>query len=138
MNPKQFLLIGGAVLAVVGVVGFLGIIGPTPDKSLFGQTWWFDNGENVAHLVLGIVALGAAYVLGDALQKWLVAAVGVLGVLVAVWGFLVSGSASPNFYGANLENPADTALHLVVGLWALWAAFWGKKELVSPVPPTGY
>ncbi len=138
MNPKQFLLIGGAVLAVVGVVGFLGIIGPAANQSLFGISWYFTNGENWAHLILGVVALLAAYLLGDVWQKWLVVAVGVLGVLATLWGFLVAGSPSPNFYGANLESPADNLLHLVIGLWALWAAFWGKKESVSAVPPTGY
>lgn len=137
MNPKQFLLIGGAVLAVIGVVGFLGIIGPTPDQSLFGQAWWFDNGENIAHLLLGVVALAAAYVLGDVWQKWLVVVVGAVGILVGLWGFLVSGGSVPNFYGANLENPADNILHLAVGAWALWAALWGKKSGV-PLPPPGY
>lgn len=133
MNPKQFLLIGGVVLVIVGLAGFFGIIGPTPERSLFGPRWWFDNGENWAHLILGIVALISAYILNAMWQKWLVLVLGVVGLLVALWGFLVSGSAAPNFYGANLENPADNILHLLIGIWALWAMFRAKK-VVSAAP----
>ena len=34
--------------------------------------------------------------------------------------------------GANLENPADTLLHILVGVWAL-AASWKKES--SPAMP---
>lgn len=128
MNPKQFLLIGGVMLVVVGLAGMFGIIGPTPERSLFGTNWWFDNGENWAHLILGIAALLAAYVLGAMWQKWLALALGVVGLLVGLWGFMVSGSAVPNFYGVNLENPADNLLHIAIGAWALWAAIRAKME----------
>jgi len=121
MNPKQFLQIGGAVLVLVGILGFTGVIGPTASDSIFGDFWWFDNAENWAHLVLGIVALGASFALGARSQKPLVLVVGVVAVLVALYGFV-----NPMLLGANLENPADTVLHLVVGAWALWAGM--KRE----------
>jgi len=60
MTPKQFLRVGGVVLIVVGILGFAGVLGPTADKSIFGANWWFDNGENWVHLILGIVAVIAA------------------------------------------------------------------------------
>lgn len=117
MNPKQFLIIGGAVLLVVGLVGFFGIIGPTSDKSIFGEIWYFDNPENWAHLILGIVALLAAFLLKDPmLQKYLVILVGALALFFGVYNLF-----SESFLGANLENPADTALHFLVGIWALFA-----------------
>lgn len=117
MNPKQFLQIGGAVLVLVGVLGFIGIIGPTPGQSIFGNFWWFDNPENLAHTVLGVVGLTAAYTFPAVYQRYLVLALGVVGVLVGVYSLAIS----PAFLGANLENPADTVLHLAVGGWALWA-----------------
>jgi len=125
MNPKQFLIIGGAVLTLVGILGFVGIIGPTAGQSIFGDAWWFDNAENWAHLVLGIVALIAAFALPASGQKPLVILVGIIGILVGLYS-LVIGSG---FLGANLENPADTVLHLVVGAWALWAAL--KKSAMA-------
>ena len=117
MNPKQFLMIGGGVLILVGVLGMAGIIGPTPSSSIFGPAWWFDTSENWAHLLLGIVGVIAAFVFPAALQKPLVILLGVVGLFFAIYSAFISTM----FLGANLENPADTVLHLAVGIWALWA-----------------
>jgi hypothetical protein len=126
-NSKQFLQIGGAVLVLVAILGYVGVIGPTPSQSLFGEAWYFDNAENVAHLVLGVVALAAAFALKNAdQQKWLVVAVGALGILVGLYGFM-----SPALLGANLENPADNLLHLVIGAWAFWSAMKTKPAVAG-------
>lgn len=117
MNPKQFLQIGGAVLVLVGILGFLGPIGPDQAASVFGKAWWFDNGENWAHLLLGVAALVALFVLPAGAQRGLVMLVGVLALFFAVYNLF-----STNFLGANLERPADLLLHLVIGLWALKAS----------------
>jgi hypothetical protein len=128
MNPKQFLQVGGMVLILVGILGFVGLIGPTPQRSFFGSTWWFDNAENWAHTLLGAVALLSAFILKQAdYRKWLVAIIGVVGILFALINLFLPTS-TPNFFGANLENPMDTILHFFVGLWALWVAF-GKKDI---------
>lgn len=121
MNPKQFLQIAGVVLIVLAVVGFV-----KPD--LAGDLLNFDAAENWAHLLLGVVALVLApLALGD-LKKWIVAVIGVVALAFAVLGFMARGNPPPNFYGVtNLENPIDNVLHLVVGVWALLAAF-GKKS----------
>ena len=120
MDPKNFLRIGGAILLLLGIVGFAGLFNQK------GSFFWLDNGENVAHTVLGVVAIAAAYLLKDAqLQKWLVAVVGVVAIFFTIYGFAVAGDTSgANTFGvANLESPADDILHLVVGAWALIAAF---------------
>ena len=126
MNPKQFLQFGGAILVVLGGIGLL----PVFTKA---NTPWFylDTGENVAHIGLGIVAIAAAYLLTDpAMQKWLVAVVGVVALFFGVYGFVVMGASEPNTFGvSNLESPADNLLHLVVGAWALYAAFMGRATM---------
>lgn len=119
LTPKGFLTVGGVILVLIGVLGYINVIGPTPQQSIFGDFWWFDNAENVAHLVLGIVALAAAYLLKDAgLQRMLVWLVAVIALLVAAYNLM----GSVNLLGANLESPADLVLHLVVGVWAVLAA----------------
>lgn len=118
MNPKQFLLWGGIILLVVGILGYIngGFL------SFLG--FQFDSGENLAHTLLGIVAIAAYLWLPAMAQKWLVILVGLLGLYFAVYGYLVRGNVSPNYFGlANLENPSDNILHLLIGLWALWAGF---------------
>lgn len=127
MNPKQFLLVGGIVLILVGILGFMGVIGPTENDSLFGATWWFDNGENWAHLLIGIVALIAAFALPMSGQKPLVMIVGVVALLIGLYSIFQN-----KFLGANLENPADTLLHLVIGVWALGAGSMKPKTVMPP------
>ena len=122
MNSKQFLIFGGAILVVVGVLGMVGLIGPTADKSVFGANWWFDRGENWAHLILGVVGLLAAFTFPPMAQKWLVMLLGVIGIAVGVYSIF-----QQKFLGSNLENPADTILHVAVGAWALFCAFMTKK-----------
>ncbi len=128
MNPKQFLIVGGGVLVLVGLLGFFGIIGPTPEQSLFGASWFFDNAENWAHLVLGVVGLIAAFVLPANLQRMLVMLLGVVGVLVGLYNLM----GNTTLLGARLENPADTLLHLAVGVWAFLASW--KKPTASAMP----
>lgn len=119
MNPKQFLLVGGIVLLAVGILGMVGVLGPTPEQSIiFHGSWWFDTPENIAHTVLGIAALLAAYLISSSAQKGLTILVGLLALFFAAYGGMYG-----MFGSATLENPADTILHLVVGVWALWAAY---------------
>ena len=127
-TPKKFLQIGGAVLVLVGILGYIGVIGPTADKSLFGNFWWFDGPENIAHLVLGIAGLAASFVLPSSLQKTLVMVLGIVGVLVGLYNIV-----SMELLGAHLESPADLILHLAVGAWALFAGFnKGSMETSEP------
>lgn len=131
LSPKGFLMVGGIVLVLVALLGYVGVIGPAADQSIFGAGWYFDNAENMAHLVLGVVAILAAYLVGAGVQKTLVIIVGVIGVLVGLYS-LVGPSM---LWGANLENPADTILHLVVGAWALWAGFRSAPESSTESAP---
>lgn len=117
MNPKQFLTIGGIILVVLGILGFF-LIGPDAATSIFHDAWWFDDVENWAHLVLGIVALLAVYTFPPSTHKPLVIVVGIIAILVGLYSLF----GTTMLAGANLENPLDTILHIVVGAWALWAA----------------
>ena len=131
-SPKGFLMAGGIVLVLLGVVGYLGIF----SESAY-PAFWLDNGENVAHLVLGVVALAALYVpgLNSALApyyRWIVLLVGVIALFFAIYGFVVpaGSSASPNTFGlANLESPADNILHLVVAAWAFLAGWKSEPSM---------
>lgn len=116
MNPKQFLQMGGTVLLILGIVGYI-----LPDVG--GDLLWFDGTENIAHVVLGIVALALSALPLGPLAKWIVAAVGLGALYFGVAGFLIAGQVAPNWYGiVNLEI-GDNVVHLVIGVWALYAAF---------------
>ena len=134
MNPRQFLLLGGIVLILVGILGFAGIIGPAPEDSLFGNGWWFDNVENWAHLILGVAGLFAAFVFPRKARRILVILIGIIGVITGLYSLFIS----TNFLGANLENPADTILHIAVGAWALWASLRGLGMREHANPPQNH
>jgi len=127
-TPRGFLISGGAVLLVLGILGFFVL--NNPSLSFF----WLDSSENVAHVALGGIALAAVYVpgLNDTLRpyyKWIVILVGLIALFFGVYGFLVTGDASgKNTFGlANLEL-GDNLLHLVVAAWAFAAAYWTARE----------
>lgn len=122
LSPQGFLKVGGAVLIVVALLGFIGVIGPT-SSSLFDSWWYFDNAENWAHLVLGVVALIAAFSFPANFNKNLVRVLGVVGVLVGLYSLFGPMPEGVNLMGAMLQNPLDTLLHVVVGVWALVAGF---------------
>src|ERR671924_867837 len=117
MNPRQFLLIGGVILIVYGIGGFI-----LPDQSLLGGVLYWTGAENIVHVILGAVAIAAAYVLNADLQKWLTAAVGVVALLFFLIGLFVMATPPLNLSPGNLEL-VDTLVHLAVGIWAPVAAF---------------
>jgi hypothetical protein len=131
LNPKQFLVVGGLILVLVALLGFFGVTGPTASDSIFGASWYFDSAENWAHLVLGVVGLLAAFVLPASGQKMLVMLLGVIGILVGLYSLFID----TKFFAAMLQNPADTILHIVVGLWALWASMGKSSSSMSMGAP---
>lgn len=119
MSSKKFLKWGGAILVLLAVLGFF-----VPALQQTGSSFYLDSAENWAHLILGLVALAAVAWMTDAqLQKWLVALVGIIALYFGIWGFVVAGNPAPNYAGVTNLETADNLLHLVVGVWALWAAF---------------
>ena len=132
LTPKGFLTYGGAVLLLLGVLGFVALSDATAYPSFY-----LDSGENVAHTALGIIALAIVFVPGlntmfEPYYRWIVILLGIVALFFAVYGFVVSGDSSmANTFGlANLENPADNILHLVVGAWALYAA-WRPAPMMA-------
>jgi hypothetical protein len=132
-TPRMFLIVGGVVLLLLGVVGFLGIF----TKAAFPQ-FYLTTGENVAHVALGLVALAAVYVpgLNSALApyyRWIVLLVGVIALFFGLYGFVVANNPDPNTFGvANLETPLDNILHLVVAAWA-FASAWSSRTSMEPM-----
>jgi hypothetical protein len=132
-TSTSFLRYGGIVLLALGIIGFLGL----PGQSFFALT----TGENIAHVALGIVGLGAGYgIQSVGLHRLLTVVVFATALIFGLWGFvLMAGGAftppatfaSPNFYGlANLENPADNLLHLFVAVWSGFT-LWRERAAMS-------
>ena len=132
-TPRGFLMSGGIVLLVLGLLGFV-ILNGSPQQSLLGSFFWLDNSENIAHVALGVVALAALYVpgLNNALEpyyKWIVILVGLIALFFGVYGFLVAGDTSlKNTFGLTNLELGDNLLHLIVAAWAFLAAYWSPQR----------
>jgi hypothetical protein len=130
-TPRGFLMVGGAVLLLLGIVGFLNIFR--------SSSFYLTGGENIAHVALGLVALAAVFVPGlkDTLEpyyRWLVILVGAIALFFGVYGFIIGPGNPPatlNTFGlANLEI-VDNLIHLVVAGWAFLAAFWSPQAAME-------
>lgn len=136
LSPGGFLKYGGIVLLVVGIVGYSGVTNSI-------EFFQLDAGENAVHTLLGIVAIALGFgVKGmEAAKKWIVVAVGLLALIATIYSLITpsgafvaaTGFSNPNAGFTNLENPADTVLHLVVTVWAAAAAFM-TAEALAPRP----
>jgi hypothetical protein len=130
LHPTNVLKIGGTVLILLGLFGLTGVAG--------FQWFHLTAGENVAHIALGIVGLAVAFGTSDVrVHRGLVAVLAITGIGFGLLGFaLPSGGAlvngafqMPNLGVANLENPADNLLHIVVGIWTGASALWGRAQM---------
>jgi uncharacterized membrane protein len=131
-TPKGFLTYGGAVLLLLGIVGYLGIFSESAVPAFY-----LDSGENIAHTALGIIALAIVFVPGlntmfAPYYRPIVILLGIVALFFAVYGFAVGGNAAPNTFGvANLESPADDILHLVVAAYAFYAAWRAPASMTA-------
>jgi hypothetical protein len=126
LSPTTVLRLGGIVLILLGVVGLSGL---THGSSFFE----LDSGENIAHIALGIVGVGAGFGTKDpSIHRWLAGVIAITGLFFGVYGFALPAGDEMhrNFLGlANLENPSDNLLHLVVGLWAAAATYLNRPAM---------
>ncbi|MCE9643450.1 MAG: DUF4383 domain-containing protein [Candidatus Andersenbacteria bacterium] len=111
----------GWVLLTIGVLGF--VPGITTNGHLLGI---FDVNtlHNLVHLISGLAALYLASK-GEAQAQLFFKVFGVVYGLVAVLGFF--GGDAP-VLGLISNNTADTWLHVVIAVVALWLGFGPKKS----------
>lgn len=114
---KNILLILGAVLLLIGVIGFFN----DPVLGIFEV----DTLHNIIHLVTGILLLMVA-VKGELTKMKLWAkTLGVIYGLVAIIGLVIAGE---KWLGLFENNRADDILHVALALILLWIGFAGAKS----------
>lgn len=107
---KQFTLLLGVVLTLVGIAGFF-----TGGMLLFFEV---NPIHNVIHLASGIVALGAAGA-GSSYARLYLIVFGVVYAAVTVIGFVNGGDILGLFHA----NDADNYLHAAIALSSLGIGF---------------
>lgn len=120
-SPKGFLRIGGGIFILLSLLGFVGILGESPSRSVFGASWWLTNTESLTLFAAGIMALFVSSFFPPLWQRYIVVLLGILCVITGLYAF-----TSPDFFWMNLQS-LDSVFYLVVGLWALYAVYGNLK-----------
>jgi hypothetical protein len=122
---KKIALVFGVVFIAVGLLGF--VPAAAPDGHLLGL-FHINPLHNVVHIASGAVALWAA-MSSERNAKLYFQIFGVVYALVAVLGFVYGDEA---ILGLIANNAADTWLHVVIAVVALYLGFGVKTAEVSP------
>ncbi len=112
----------GWIFLVVGVLGFVPGI-TTTDGNLLG-VFKVDGVHNIVHIVSGLAALYLASK-GEEGSQMFFKVFGVIYALVAVLGFFAGDGLLLGFIS---NNSADTWLHVLIAIVALYLGFGTKKE----------
>jgi len=119
---KTYANILGAVLTLVGLLGFVSPLAPTtsaaPHGALLG-IFAIDPLHNVIHLASGIVGLAAANAAGGAYARLYAGVFGAVYALVTIVGF-IQGNTVLGLISVNL---ADNILHAAIAIVSLAVAF---------------
>jgi hypothetical protein len=121
---KKMAIAFGAVLVLVGIVGF--VPGITPNEHLLG-IFHVNAAHNIVHLLSGLVALACGLTSAHAAQTFF-RTFGVVYGLIALLGFV--GGDRPIF-GIISNNLADAWLHTGIAVVSLLLGF-----VLRELPPS--
>jgi hypothetical protein len=113
----------GVVLLLVGILGFIPGI-TTDDGTMLLGIFHVNALHNIIHLLSGAIALWAG-MQSTAYAKTYFKVFGVIYALVAILGFVQGDS---DLIGIIANNMADTWLHVVIAVVALYFGFAGGEE----------
>lgn len=120
---KIYAQVLGAVLTLVGILGFVPAL--TPSHNLLG-IFAVDPIHNVIHLASGLVGLAVGFGAAQ-YSKWYAGVFGAVYALVTVVGFVQSTTV----LGLITVNPADNFLHAAIAAASLIVAFATPKVEVA-------
>ncbi len=111
LTNRRALMVLGALMTVVGVVGFF--VGTEP-----GDLFHLDMGQNIAYLVLGLTALLAGETWTSSWKRSFLGVQGVLLTGVGIAGFIVAGGGDGDL-GIFSVSLWENIAHVVFGAIAL-------------------
>lgn len=123
---KTYANILGAVLTLVGILGFVGALTPTTSSAPHGallSIFAVDPIHNIIHLASGIVGLLAANLANGAYARLYAGVFGAVYAIVTIVGF-IQGSTVLGLIGVNA---ADNFLHAAIAIVSLAVAFVAPK-----------
>jgi Domain of unknown function (DUF4383) len=123
---KWYAEVLGAVLLLVGILGFIGVL--APNGQLLG-IFAIDPIHNLIHILSGIAGLAAGFAAGSRYARLYAGVFGAVYGLVTVVGF-VQGTT---VLGLITVNGADNVLHLLIAVASLGVFFLAASDTSSRV-----
>ncbi len=124
LTNRRALLIFGALLAVVGIIGFF-IKGQPTDQ------YHMDLGQSIAYLALGLSSLYVGEVWNSEYKRVFLGLEGLFFLVVAIAGFvlaaLVEHSQGVNLGIFTVQHPWENAAHLILGVILLGTALYPRR-----------
>lgn len=125
---KMVAMIAGAVLALVGILGFFN----DPVLGMFEV----NAVHNVVHLLSGGVLLAAAFIDGGRNSRMSLLVLGVVYALVAILGFVAPALTESILLGTTTNpalNMADNVLHVVLAVVFIGVPLLVKERAIRPI-----
>jgi Domain of unknown function (DUF4383) len=125
----------GAVLVVAGIIGFFYEADFTSDESVRDAVFGIldvNGWHNVVHIATGALGL-LAYGAGAYASRTYALGLGLVYVVVAIWGFIVGdGDSILSIIPVNTE---DNILHALLGIGGLAAGAASPASAATPAAP---
>lgn len=125
---KTLATVFGVVFLLIGVLGF--IPGITNDSQMLLGIFHVNAVHNIIHLLSGALALYAGMSSGSAAKMYF-RIFGIVYLLVAILGFVYGDKDILGFISSNM---ADTWLHVVIAVVALYAGFAAMDDGAAATP----
>ena len=121
MNLRSLAVWIGAVILVIGLIGFVPAL--VPDGKVLGL-FLVDPFHNVVHILTGALGIVAGMMSGSKVARMYFQVFGVVYALVTVLGF----TTGTGLLGLIPVNMADNLLHLVIAVGYLYLGFAVKEK----------
>lgn len=119
LTNRRYLLVLGALMTIVGAVGFF--LGTDSE-----DVYHLDTGQSIAYLVLGLMALLAGEVWTSSWKRVLLGMEGALLTGVGIAGFIVAGGGIGDL-GMFSVNLWENVAHVVFGAIALATVLYPRR-----------
>jgi uncharacterized protein DUF4383 len=135
-NPaKLYALVVGATLVIAGIIGFFYEAEFTDDKGVRDAVFGIldvNGWHNLVHIATGVLGL-LAFTAGASAARSYALGLGVVYIVVAIWGFIVGdGDSILSIIPVNTE---DNILHALLGLLGLGAGLATPQSATAAAPP---
>ena len=124
LTNRRCLLVFGALLTVVGIAGFF--LGTSPR-----DLYHLELGQNIAYLVLGVLALYVGEVWNSEYKRVFLGLEGLFFLVIGAVGFVMSpfmgAAASVNLGIFTVQHPWENAAHLTLGVIFLATVLYPRR-----------